>query len=163
MTSKTCSKCKETKPVSEFNKNRSKKGGLAYECKACVSEYSRRYYEANKEEERERSRRWREDNKEVQAKRNREYKRLNKKQCIRRANRDARETNARSRELAHRHGLPWEDWEDEFVMADNGLTNYQKAVRLGRTYASVTSRPMRLKKVSSSRVDKRQLKEYNPL
>jgi hypothetical protein len=33
--SKKCYKCGETKPVSEFNKNRSKPDGLSSECKAC--------------------------------------------------------------------------------------------------------------------------------
>ena len=56
------------------------------------------------------------------------------------------EANARSLELAHRHGVEWEDWEDEFVMADNGLTMYQKAVKLGRGLFSVEGRKYREKK-----------------
>lgn len=34
-TSKTCSRCKETKPVDQFGKNKSTPDGLSYYCKAC--------------------------------------------------------------------------------------------------------------------------------
>lgn len=36
---KTCSKCKETKPMSEFYKDRSKKDGLRSWCKSCFKRY----------------------------------------------------------------------------------------------------------------------------
>ena len=36
---KTCSKCKETKPVGEFHKNRSRVDGYAHRCKLCVKQY----------------------------------------------------------------------------------------------------------------------------
>lgn len=53
---KTCSKCKTKKDFTEFSKDKSKKDGLCYCCKACVKEYddgrkdeSKQYYEANRE------------------------------------------------------------------------------------------------------------------
>ena len=39
MQMKTCSKCHETKPVSEFSRDRSKKYGLRHQCKACDAVY----------------------------------------------------------------------------------------------------------------------------
>jgi hypothetical protein len=36
---KTCSKCKVEKDEAEFSKNKSKKDGLDYRCKACWREY----------------------------------------------------------------------------------------------------------------------------
>lgn len=36
---KTCSMCKEEKPVSEFYKNKSRKDGLSYRCKPCQKSY----------------------------------------------------------------------------------------------------------------------------
>ena len=67
---KTCSKCQETKPLSEFYKNKTTSDGLQYMCKACVlgyrqyhkkelkikrdinredlNEYGRKYYKGNK-------------------------------------------------------------------------------------------------------------------
>ena len=176
MTTKTCTKCKETKPVSEFGRNRHNKDDLASSCKTCASEKGRRHYEANKERILDRQRRYREanrekinercrryyqSNKEKIAERSRKYREANKEkeaeQRRRRyeANREQekrtngkrrKEANDRSLELAHRHRQPWEDWEDEFVMADNELTIYQKAVKLGRTRASVNDRRMYLRK-----------------
>lgn len=36
---KRCSKCKEEKQTSEFHKNRTRKDGLQYRCKACLRAY----------------------------------------------------------------------------------------------------------------------------
>ncbi len=167
MQTKRCSTCKETKSVSEFSKNRSANDGLAFKCKMCVKEYRRKHYEANKEKILESQRRYREANKEKLAKYHRKYRESNKEKIAesrrkyyqankekvnesirkcheanreqerRRKAKSAVEANNRSLELAHRKGLPWEDWEVEFVLANNGLTNYQKAVRLGRSYYTV--------------------------
>jgi hypothetical protein len=40
---KTCTKCKEEKPLTEFYKSRNLKDGYRYQCKVCVEEYVRRY------------------------------------------------------------------------------------------------------------------------
>lgn len=180
MQTKTCSRCKETKPVSEFGKHRITKDGLAYECKACksekdriyrqnnkekIAEYKRRHYEANKGRIAERSRKYYADNKERLAKQKRIYQENNKErieerrrrwyqdnknQCSREYRKRRKEVNKRSLEIANRHRFPWEDWEDEFVMADNGLTEYQKAVKLGRSYSSVRGRKAYLRKKSTN-------------
>lgn len=58
--SKTCSKCKEVKPRTEFCKRREAKDGLKYQCKACdkqwrqenrqrISECRKQYYQENRE------------------------------------------------------------------------------------------------------------------
>ena len=49
MTEKKCTACKETKPVDEFNKNRSKHDGLSTECRLCVRNANKRYYGDNLE------------------------------------------------------------------------------------------------------------------
>ena len=135
MQTKRCSRCKESKPVYEFYRDRSRKDGLNNSCKRCVHEKSCRYREANKEKVAEGKRRW---------------KRGNRKQRRRESAKYRQEANSRSLELAHRQGLPWEDWEEKFVLADNELTNYQKAVKLGRTYGSVITRKKLLRKSTSS-------------
>jgi Recombination endonuclease VII len=38
---KQCSRCKETKPLSEFNKDKRRKDCLTYHCKKCVSYYGK--------------------------------------------------------------------------------------------------------------------------
>lgn len=191
MKTKRCSGCKETKPVSEFNKDRNRKDGLAHSCRECRREYRRRYREANierlheyerryrdnnkekdaekqrryreankeklaeayrkyresnKEKIAERKRKWRSENKELVREHSRKRYRENKHQLQRNRARHVKEMNESSLELAHRQGLPWEDWEDEFILTDNGLTWYQKAVKLGRSFVSVTARKNRLRK-----------------
>lgn len=40
---RVCSCCRTWKPLSEFNRNRSRPGGFAYECRDCHREYNRAY------------------------------------------------------------------------------------------------------------------------
>ena len=53
---KTCVKCKQTKPLSEWGKNKSKKDGLASECKLCHAADSAKWRKQNPEEQKRRSR-----------------------------------------------------------------------------------------------------------
>ena len=53
---KTCSKCKEEKPLSEFTKNKTKKGGYNYTCRVCTRKYIKEHYESNKQYYSKRSR-----------------------------------------------------------------------------------------------------------
>lgn len=46
---KTCTKCGETKPTTEFHKNSSKRDGLYYHCKLCSREARVNRYNANSE------------------------------------------------------------------------------------------------------------------
>ena len=104
MTTKTCSKCGETKDVSEFSKNKRRKGGLQGWCKACerayrqankeqiaekkraynqankeeVAEYHRARYQAKKEQILEQQRAYYQANREKVAERNRAYQQANK-------------------------------------------------------------------------------------
>ena len=47
MTTKTCTKCKETKATTEFGKNKRAKDGLKYQCNACNAKVSAAWREAN--------------------------------------------------------------------------------------------------------------------
>lgn len=47
---KTCSKCKETKPVDEFHKSKQNKDGYRGSCKPCMNSSSRAYHHANRDE-----------------------------------------------------------------------------------------------------------------
>lgn len=49
METKHCYKCDKTKDIKEFDKDKSKKGGLANKCKTCKKEYMVEYYKENKE------------------------------------------------------------------------------------------------------------------
>lgn len=72
---KTCTKCKETKPVSEFTRDKSKKDGLRTTCKACHKAYreankgliaakKKAWAAANKESIAAKKKAWRQSNKE---------------------------------------------------------------------------------------------------
>ena len=89
---KTCSKCKEEKPFSAFNKNRSKKDGLCYRCKTCFSKRAMLYNKKNKEIRRERQRKYRQENREKENERSRKYRQENKER-IREYGRKYRQEN----------------------------------------------------------------------
>ena len=46
---KVCNKCKVEKDVVEFSKDKNIKDGYRCQCKSCIKEYRKEYYEANKE------------------------------------------------------------------------------------------------------------------
>jgi len=52
---KVCSKCKEEKPLSEFNKNKTKKDGYQYYCKVCQGKSTKNHYQENKKSYKENS------------------------------------------------------------------------------------------------------------
>ena len=218
--SKTCTKCGETKSLDDFHRHKTGVGGRRPDCKECVREYSRRYYEENRDkwleyarryheenrdkvrerkrsyyEEnrdkvRERSRRYHEENRDKVREYKRRYHEENRHkrlECARRyheENRDKRlEYNRRYHEenrdkvreykrryheenrdilnqgskirqaqntrtsnlLASKKGAPYSPEEDDLILADNGMTIYQKAIELGRTYHSVRIRKQHLR------------------
>jgi len=84
--SKTCTKCQETKSTESFNRDKTRRDGRFPHCRACVKEYSAKYYQknsaqikakvreyqaANSDKRIEISRRWRANNLE----KNRQYQR----------------------------------------------------------------------------------------
>jgi 5-methylcytosine-specific restriction endonuclease McrA len=56
--SRTCSRCRVEKSVAEFSKAKTRKDGIEPQCKACVSERGRLWYQRNKERNYARSRKW---------------------------------------------------------------------------------------------------------
>jgi len=61
---KYCYKCQQTKPLDDFPKNKSKKDGLATECKPCKRLLDKIYFEKNTEKIRANVAKYRELNKE---------------------------------------------------------------------------------------------------
>ena len=63
---KKCTKCGKWLVANSFNFGKTKKGkwGLKSQCKECGRKYYNKYYDNNKEYEKERSKQWRENNKE---------------------------------------------------------------------------------------------------
>lgn len=129
---KHCAKCDTTKPVSAFHRNRTTRDGLQTYCYPCmkicrrastatISICNRRYREENREYV----------NKLVTTHRKR-YQEL-------------------SAQLATvPPGTPFTPEEDALLMADNGMTVYQKATTLGRTYNACTGRIDRNRKETTT-------------
>lgn len=65
---KTCSKCKETKELTEYSKCKSRKDGLQAYCKSCKSEEQKKYYGINQDkykfQRNEYCKEWRKKNKD---------------------------------------------------------------------------------------------------
>jgi hypothetical protein len=62
---KTCSTCKEIKPLECFSKNRQSRDGLQGHCKSCSTIIARNWAIKNPEKARERSRLWAENNRQT--------------------------------------------------------------------------------------------------
>ena len=56
--SKACSRCKQIKLISEFNKDKSSPSGFQYKCRQCEREIRRDYYLENKQKEIARVSKW---------------------------------------------------------------------------------------------------------
>lgn len=127
-----------------------------------VLEQKRRYREENREAMRERERIYREENREAIRERDRIYHEENREERLELARRYYEKNRevinakislrmATTREVSKslstvQPGTPWSEQEDAFLMADNGMTTYQKATHLGRNYNACTSRRHILRK-----------------
>ena len=158
--SKMCAKCGETKPLDGFHRDKGTADGRRGKCKECVREYDRRYREENRdkmldykrryyEETRDKrleyARRYHEENRDKRLESHRRYYEesrdiLNQGSKIRQAQ-NTRTSNL----LASKKGAPYSPEEDALILAENGMTTYQKAIELGRTYHSVRIRKQHLR------------------
>ena len=101
-----------------------------------VRKYQCRYYEENRDKALECQRRYYEENRDI----------LNQGSKIRQVQ-NTRTSNL----LASKKGAPYSPEEDALILADNGMTIYQKAIDLGRTYASVKVRKQYLRARANQR------------
>ena len=173
--SKTCTKCGETNPLDEFHRDKTGAGGRRPDCKECRLVYSRRYREENRDERREYDRRYREENRDELRERARRYREENRdkrleyglryyeenrdelreyKRRYYEENRDILKQGQKVRHaqntrtsnlLASKKGAPYSPEEDALILDYNGMTTYQKAIELGRTYQSVKVRKQYLR------------------
>jgi hypothetical protein len=75
---KTCTKCNETKSISEFNKQKTSKYGVTSICKVCKTELSKNWRLNNPDRHKESAKNWRENNPE----RSKEYSKESAKNWI---------------------------------------------------------------------------------
>jgi endogenous inhibitor of DNA gyrase (YacG/DUF329 family) len=76
---KKCGKCLELKDEINFNKNKSKRDGLAFSCKECHSKYRKEYYLINKDSEIEKVKEYQLNKPEKYSKEVRKLNRFSKK------------------------------------------------------------------------------------
>jgi hypothetical protein len=75
---KVCSKCKESKPLSEYHRNKSIKSGYSCQCKKCFSVTGKSSYTKNREKRLLYSKNHREKNKDKKAEYLKAYRELNR-------------------------------------------------------------------------------------
>lgn len=151
MQRKACTKCGIVKPLEDYRRDKRNRDGRGSHCKTCSAEQQRRYREENREKFNERNRRYYEANREKINEQTRRYKEDNRE--VYNAKQLIRENGYQSRTavFAVNHRQPWALDEDEFIMDDNGMTVYQKAIHIGRTHASVVQRRAKLLKHEQDR------------
>lgn len=104
---KLCNKCKKEKGFNDFYRDKSKKDGVATQCKTCkdkvknkytelnkekIKKNKKEYYQNNKEKIKEKSKKWEKDNKERVKKRSKSYREKNKEKAAE-YNKNYREKN----------------------------------------------------------------------
>ena len=143
--SKTCTKCGAVKPLDDFNRKKGRVDGRRSRCKECMREYLRRSYEESRGKQRERRHRYYEENRDNRLEYQHRYNEENS-DIINQGRKMRHAQNTRTSSLlASKKGVPYSPEEDALILADNGMTTYQKAIELGRTYASVATRKRRLR------------------
>jgi hypothetical protein len=104
---KTCTKCGETKPTTEFYKRSDARDGLQAHCKSCKKARSKAWYEANREEKKASSKAYREANPEKIKARRKAYCEANREK-IKASSKTYREANSEKIKAYDkaRHGTP---------------------------------------------------------
>ena len=75
---KACTKCREDKLLSEYNRRSGTKDGLEYRCRSCASNYHKEWRKQNADKLREYQKSWRELNSEYMSEYNRAWYEANK-------------------------------------------------------------------------------------
>lgn len=110
---KTCSKCREKRPTSEFNKDKNTKDGLDLQCRHCrkayreankekIAERTKSYYLKNRERILDYQRTYSAENKLKKSEKNKKYQRENRSKIA--ASRMKRRQSDDSHRLAHNLG-----------------------------------------------------------
>lgn len=124
---KTCRTCATPKPLSDFHRRTVSADGHTSSCKDCVRTHNR----ANKDK--------------LAAYRRTHYA-ANRDKLKARSHASRNKLQRQTRLNGHAVGSPWTAEDDALLMADDGLTVEQKALNLGRTYASCIARRTRIRK-----------------
>lgn len=151
---KTCSQCGKEKGFQDFSRDSRGVSGRRPSCKQCVNERMKSYYARTKETRRDYGRAYRlanrdkliladrakyQANRDRALARQREWYLQNKTRQAETTERNRRRMLNDTRAVAHRAGLPWEEWEDAEIL-EKATTIRDLAFRLGRSYEAVRGR-----------------------
>lgn len=119
ITVKRCYGCKNDKPLTEFNKNKSKRDGLASECRPCTKQAGQKYYSENLEISKERRAAYKKSNPE-------KFKEWNRQQHARR---DREAENARKKAFKEADPQRWSEYQRK-----SWYKNHEKNLERKRAY-----------------------------
>lgn len=111
---KTCTKCKETKELSEFHKKNASLGLYKAECAVCSRKRKNEWRKKNAKEQRQKWKEWYKDNKEQRDEHQKEYMVKHQKENSAYWN----ERNARRRALKLKATPPWLTEEHKFIIQE---------------------------------------------
>jgi len=100
---KACTKCKKTKELTEFNKDKTKPDGYRSNCKECKSKTDKSYRKNNEDRIRQREKEFRKNNKEGEKRRRKRYYENNKEKEKKNAKRWKEENPEKVNEINKRH------------------------------------------------------------
>lgn len=146
MQTKYCPDCGKHKHIPEFNKDKARKDGLQCYCTACSTQRRKRWYEANRDKERETKKRWYESNRDKVLEHNQQWYAANrdkKRETGQRwyeANRNKRrETRQRWHEANRdKHREDVRNWREANPDKMNAYAAKRRAAKLQRTPSWLT-------------------------
>ena len=100
---KTCTKCKETKPLEEFHICNRSKTGRRSACKSCCNDSNRKYRQKNPEKVKEKDRKYRQKNPEKERERGRKYRQKNLEKCRERQRKWVKANPERVRKMTRKY------------------------------------------------------------
>lgn len=125
-TTKTCRKCGEDKPLSEYTRRKGSRDGVRNDCKACQSAYTKAYREANRAKINAYAQAWREAHRAEAVEYAREHREKNREKIAAtlKAKRQANIEMFRSRERAYyradkeKHAARWKEYRKKYNEAN---------------------------------------------
>lgn len=154
MTEKECTKCGEVKPLDDYRLQPKGKFGRHSICRLCEAKHRNRYRAENPEKRREGDRVYREKNREKRLEQSRRYREENREYLKVRTSGAQSESQRLSLLFADRKEESWTETEDEFLLSDHGMTNFQLALHLQKTYGQTTYRKYALRKKNKEKEER---------